>query len=169
MSANKLARLSALLAVALLLGFLENMLPPVLPTMPYCRLGLGNVALLLALLWFGLPYAALIALLKCVIIGVFSGAPISILYSLSGSALSLLSSFLLLKLSLNGLPAVSAVGGILHNVGQVMIAMLITKTSAIAYVLIYLSVFGAFAGALTGVIAYFVDRAIPSKEKENEY
>ena len=163
MTARKVTGLASLLAVALLLGFIENMLPPVLPVLPYARLGLGNVALLLCLLWYDLPSAGVILLLKCVVLGLFSGAPVMILYSFGGGVLSLLGTFLLLKLGKNGLPAVSAVGGILHNVGQVIVAMSVTGTSAIAAVLVYLSLFGAVAGALTGVIAYFVHRLVTKK------
>ena len=161
MSARKVARLAALLAVALLLGILENLLPPVMPLLPYARLGLGNVAILLALAWYGLPYAAVILVLKCVLIGIFSGAPIMILYSLGGGMLSLLAMWALLALNANGLPAVSAVGGILHNVGQVIVAMLITRTPSVAIVLVYLSLFGGIAGALTGVLSYYLLRLIP--------
>ena len=164
MTARKVAKLAALLSVALLMGFVENMLPPVLPVLPYCRLGLGNAAILLTLMWFGLPYAALIALLKCVIVGVFSGAPIAILYSLAGSALSLIASWLLLKLNLNGIPAISAFGGVLHNVGQILVAILLTRTTAVAVFFVYLALFGALAGVLTGFLSYFVYRAIPNDE-----
>ena len=165
MTARKVASLGALLAVALLMGFVENMLPPVLPVLPYCRLGLGNVAILLCLMWFGLPYAAVIGVLKCVIVGLFSGAPIAILYSLAGTTLSLVGTWLLLKLSLNGVPAISAFGGVLHNVGQVLVAMLLTATTAVAVFLVYLALFGAIAGVLTGFIAYFVYRALPKGDK----
>ena len=165
MTAKRVARLAALLAVALLLGFLETLLPPVFPLLPYTRLGLGNVAILLCLVWYGLPYAAVILVMKCVVIGLFSGAPVMILYSLGGGVLSLLSMFGLLKLRANGLPAVSAVGGILHNVGQVLVAMAVTGTPAVAAVLVYLSLFGGVAGGLTGVLSYYLLRILP-KEKE---
>ena len=166
MTARKVTGLASLLAVALLLGFLENLLPPVLPVLPYARLGLGNVAVLLCLMWYGLPAAGIVLVLKCVILGLFSGAPIMILYALGGGVLSLLSMWALLKLNKNGLPAVSAVGGIMHNVGQVLVAMLITMTPAVVAVLVYLSLFGAVAGALTGVIAYFTQRILQMRSKE---
>lgn len=165
MTAKKVARLAALLAVALLLGFFETLLPPVFPLLPYARLGLGNVAILLCLVWYGLPYAAVILVIKCIVIGLFSGAPVMILYSLGGGVLSVLSMFGLLKLKANGLPAISAVGGILHNVGQVLVAIAVTGTPAVAVVLVYLSLFGGIAGALTGVLTFYLLRVLP-KEKE---
>jgi len=165
-TARKVTGLASLLAIALLLGFLENILPPVLPALPYARLGLGNVAILLCLMWYGLPFAWIVLAVKCIVLGLFSGAPIMILYSLGGGAFSLLSMWSLLKLNKNGLPAVSAVGGIMHNVGQVLVAMLVTMTPAIAVVLVYLSFFGVVAGAITGVIAFFIHCVIGSKVKE---
>ncbi|HCJ01675.1 MAG TPA: heptaprenyl diphosphate synthase, partial [Clostridiales bacterium] len=111
MTARKLTRAAVLLSVALILGFLESWLPPVFPFLPYARIGLGNAAVLLAILWLGIPYAAIILLLKCVIIGLFTGAPVMILYSLAGSVLSFGVMCLLLRLGANGLPAISAAGG----------------------------------------------------------
>ena len=166
MTARKVTGLASLLAVALLLGFIENILPPVMPLLPYARLGLGNVAILLCLMWYGLPAAGIILVLKCVILGLFSGAPVMILYSLGGGVLSLLVMFALLKLNKNGLPALSAVGGVMHNVGQVLVAMLVTMTPSVAVVLVYLSLFGATAGALTGVIAFFIHHILCNKVKE---
>ena len=166
MTARKVTGLASLLAVALLLGFVETILPPVMPLLPYARLGLGNVAVLLCLMWYGLPAAGIVLAVKCVVLGLFSGAPVMILYSLGGGVLSLFGMFLLLKLNKNGLPAISAVGGVMHNVGQVLVAMLVTSTPSIAVVLIYLSLFGAVAGVLTGFIAYFVHRILMKRAKE---
>ena len=82
--------------------------------------------------------------------------------------MSLLSMWGLLKLNANGLPAVSAVGGVMHNVGQVLVAMAVTATPAVAVVLVYLSLFGAVAGALTGVIAYFLNRILAKKVMDDD-
>lgn len=159
MTTKKLVRAAILLAVALILGFLETLLPPVFPFLPYARIGLGNAAVLLALLWLGVPQAAVILVLKCVVIGLFSGAPTMILYSLAGGSLSFAVMAILLRIGANGLPAVSAAGGILHNVGQILVAMAVTGTAGVAVLLVYLSLFGALAGALIGVVVYYVDKA----------
>ena len=165
MTAKKAAQTAVLLAVALILGFLENMLPPIFPMLPYARIGLGNAAVLLALLWLGVPYAAIILVLKCVVIGLFSGAPTMILYSLGGGALSFGVMTLLLKLGANGVPAVSAAGGVMHNVGQVLVAMAFTGTAGIAVLLVYLALFGLVAGAVIGVVVYFVDLGVKREKR----
>ena len=167
MTTKRLVRAAILLAVALILGFLETLLPPVFPMLPYARIGLGNAAVLLALLWLGVPYAAVILVLKSVVIGLFSGAPTMILYSLAGGTLSFAVMALLLRIGANGLPAVSAAGGILHNLGQVFVAMAVTGTAGVAVLLVYLSLFGAVAGGVIGVIVYFVDRATLRARKED--
>ena len=167
MTTKQLVRAAILLAVALILGFLETLLPPVFPMLPYARIGLGNAAVLLALLWLGVPYAAVILVLKSVVIGLFSGAPTMILYSLAGGTLSFAVMALLLRIGANGLPAVSAAGGILHNLGQILVAIAVTGTAGIAVLLVYLSLFGAVAGGVIGVIVYFVDRATLRVRKED--
>ena len=168
MTAKKAAQTAVLLAVALILGFLENLLPPVFPMLPYAKIGLGNAAVLLALIWLGVPYAAVILVLKCVVIGLFSGAPTMILYSLGGGVLSFLVMAGLLKLGANGVPAVSAAGGVMHNVGQILVAIAFTGTVGVAVLLVYLALFGLVAGAVIGVIVYFVDKGVRRpKESQN--
>ena len=160
MTAKKAAQTAVLLAVALILGFLENLIPPLFPMLPYARIGLGNAAVLLALVWLGVPYAAIILVLKSVVIGIFSGAPTMILYSLAGGILSFIVMAVLLKVGANGVPAISAAGGIMHNVGQVLVAMAFTGTAGIAVLLVYLALFGMVAGGMIGVIVYFVDLGV---------
>ena len=167
MTAKKAAQTAVLLAVALILGFLENLLPPVFPMLPYAKIGLGNAAVLLALIWLGVPYAAVILVLKCVVIGLFSGAPMMILYSLGGGVLSFLIMAVLLKLGANGVPAISAAGGVMHNVGQILVAIAFTGTAGIAVLLVYLALFGLLAGAVIGVIVYFVDQGVRRSRKES--
>ena len=168
MTAKKAAQTAVLLAVALILGFLENLLPPVFPMLPYAKIGLGNAAVLLALIWLGVPYAAVILVLKCVVIGLFSGAPTMILYSLGGGVLSFLIMAVLLKLGANGVPAISAAGGVMHNVGQILVAIAFTGTAGVAVLLVYLALFGLVAGAVIGVIVYFVDKGVRRpKESQN--
>ena len=167
MTAKKAAQTAVLLAVALILGFLENLLPPVCPMLPYAKIGLGNAAVLLALIWLGVPYAAVILVLKCVVIGLFSGAPTMILYSLGGGVLSFLIMAVLLKLGANGVPAISAAGGVMHNVGQILVAIAFTGTAGIAVLLVYLALFGLVAGAVIGVIVYFVDQGVRRSRKES--
>ena len=167
MTAKKAAQTAVLLAVALILGFLENLLPPVFPMLPYAKIGLGNAAVLLALIWLGVPYAAVILVLKCVVIGLFSGAPTMILYSLGGGVLSFLIMAVLLKLGANGVPAISAAGGVMHNVGQILVAIAFTGTAGIAVLLVYLALFGLLAGAVIGVIVYFVDQGVRRSRQES--
>ena len=165
MTAKKAAQTAVLLAIALILGFVENLLPPVFPMLPYAKIGLGNAAVLLALIWLGVPYAAVVLVLKCVIIGLLSGAPTMILYSLGGGILSFAVMAILLKIGANGVPAISAAGGVMHNVGQVLVAMALTGTVQIAVLLVYLALFGMVAGAVIGVIVYFVDRGVNRGKK----
>ena len=166
MTARKAAQTAVLLAVALILGLVENYLPPIFPMLPYARIGLGNAAVLLALIWLGVPYAAIILLLKCVVVGLFSGAPTTILYSLGGGILSFVVMTVLLKVGANGVPAISAAGGILHNVGQILVAIAFTGTAGIAVLLVYLALFGAVAGGVIGVIVYFVDRGVMRRKAD---
>lgn len=160
MIAKKVARLGTIVAVSLILGLVENMLPPIFFGLPYARLGLSNIALIVCLIWFGLPQTFVVLILKCVLLGLLAGTPSMIPYSLLGGSLSILGMYGLLRLGLNGLPAISSFGGILHNIGQIFVAMIFTGTTAVVWMLPYLMLFGSVAGFLIGILAYIIVKRI---------
>ena len=89
-----------------------------------------------------------------------------ILYSLGGGILSFAIMTVLLYIGANGVPAISAAGGIMHNVGQILVAIAFTGTAGVALLLVYLALFGAVAGGVIGVIVYFVDLGVRRAKKE---
>ena len=72
-------------------------------------------------------------------------------YSLAGGALSLAAMAILRKLDLFSIIGVSALGGVLHNVGQILLAMFVLRTAELGYYLIILSITGTIAGVFIGL------------------
>ena len=151
--ASRLALLAVMLACALALGLAERAMPPV-AALPGVRLGLPNVAILLALYLFSLPETIILALCKCVMLSLLSGGSFpSLLFSLSGTSLSLIAMVPLVRLSRGrvGPLGVSVSGAVCHNIGQMLCHAALMGVFLTPYLPLML-VSGAVAGVATGLV-----------------
>lgn len=158
MKTNKLTRLALLAAIALGLYVLEAQLPSPIPVAGI-KLGLSNIVTVYAVFVFG-PWEALAILLVRVFLGsLFTGQMMALAYSLAGGLLSLLVMLLLRRiLTPKQIWIASVVGGICHNIGQILVAMAVTSTPSIAVYLPVLILSGLAAGLFTGLCAqYLID------------
>lgn len=147
------AALTGLLtAQAIVLSFLENLLPllPFLP--PGAKLGLSNLVVLYAAMDLSLPSALCIAIMKAFFVLVTRGGA-AFAMSLCGGLLSALAMGLLLRMSQNrlGLVGVCVGGAVCHNLGQLLAACVLSASNLLFY-LPALLLFGVLAGILTGVV-----------------
>ncbi len=156
---KQIAYYGILVALALILSYLEAQLPAFFP-IPGMKLGLTNIVVLFALYGMGTGSAILINLVRILLVGLLFGNGVSLLYSLAGGALSLL---VMLALKGSGrfhLVTVSIAGGIFHNVGQILVAMALLGTTAIAWYLLALWFSGIAAGAVCGALAAVVCKRV---------
>ncbi|MGP1366846.1 MAG: Gx transporter family protein [Schwartzia sp. (in: firmicutes)] len=149
--AYRVVLLGLLTALALALSFAENVLP--LPAfLPGAKLGLANLVTLLALYLFPEWHdAALVLCLRVALGSVFTGGG-AFWYSAVGAALSFALMCFLRRLGLS-LVAVSAAGGIAHNVGQLAAAMLVLRTAALFAYAPILAALGLASGLAIGLLA----------------
>ena len=145
------AQCGLLTAMMLVLGFIESLLP-VAAGVPGIKLGLSNGVLLFALYMLDAPTAFILMLLKVLLSGLLFGGVSAMMYALAGGVCSMLGMILLKKLKFN-LITVSMVGAVLHNLGQVLLAMLILETDQLIYYMAILLLVGLACGAVTGVAA----------------
>ena len=151
--AKDIALLGIFLAYTLAISLLERMVPLSF-TLPGLRIGLANVAVLLALYLFPWPRALLLALMKCLAAAIFSGSPAALFYSLGGSLLSFAVMLLMLK-ALQGHISplgVSIAGAACHNTGQILVACLLLESWALLLYLPLLLLFGLGTGAVIGLL-----------------
>lgn len=158
---KRIAYTALLLSLSLIIGTIEHSLPPVIPALPFLRLGFSNIIVLFALIVAGAPSAFIIAALKSALVPLFVGNPVMILYSLPSSLLSLTAALLLVRFLRAGLPAVSVTASIVHNFSQLSVAAVITGTAAVFAYAPYLFLTASLAGLVTGVITYFAVRYVP--------
>ena len=145
------AQCGLLTAMMLVLGFIESLLP-VAAGVPGIKLGLSNGVLMFALYMLDAPTAFILMLLKVLLSGLLFGGVSAMMYALAGGVCSMLGMILLKKLKFN-LITVSMVGAVLHNLGQVLLAMLILETDQLIYYMAILLLVGLACGAVTGVAA----------------
>ena len=152
MKIQKTAMLSVFLALALILSYVESLIPFFIGV-PGMKLGLPNAAILLLLYLYGAGEAALLNMLRILAAGFLFGNVFSIVYSLAGGILSFFVMFLLKKTGRFHVVTISVCGGISHNLGQNIMAAFIAGNGYLFYYFPVLLLAGAVTGALIGVLA----------------
>ena len=159
-SAHKIAFLGLCTAVAMVFAWVESLLPPLVAAVPGIKLGLPNIAIIFILYRFGLKEAAAVSFVRIVAVSLLFGNPMTLLYSLAGGTLSLLIMALLRRLDFLSTVGVSVAGGVFHNVGQILMAMLLMGTAELGYYLIVLAVTGTVSGVFVGLCGGFAVRRV---------
>lgn len=146
---QKTAYLGLFSAVAIILGYIESLIP-VFAGIPGIKLGLANLGVLFILKKYSFKEAALVSIVRILVIGFMFGNLFSILYSLAGAALSMAVMTLLLKKTSFSLIGVSVAGGVSHNIAQLLIAMLILHSFSVFFYAPALLIAGVAAGIVIG-------------------
>ena len=148
-------------SLALLLSYVEHLLPPLFVAVPGIKMGLPNVVILYVLYCMGVKRAALVSFVRIALVTMLFGTPMTLAYSVTGAVLSLLVMTVLKKMNFLSALGVSVAGGICHNIGQVLAAMVLLDTPQIAYYLLVLSVTGIVSGAFIGLCSAYLINRIP--------
>ena len=146
---KKTAYLGLFLALALICSYIESLIPFYFG-IPGVKLGLTNIVVVMMLYCIGAKEALLVSLLRIVLAGFMFGNMFSILYSLAGAALSLTVMTFMKKKSGFSILGISVAGGVSHNIGQLVIAMLILHSSSVFLYAPALLVAGVAAGVVIG-------------------
>lgn len=156
---QRVALMGLMLSLMLILGFVESRLP--VPGLPGVKLGLSNGVLLFALYLLDVPSALLLMVLKILLSGFLFGNPSSMMYAAAGGVVSLTGMILLSRTRQFSPVVVSMAGGLLHNVGQVGLAMIILQTPGLLVYMAILMLIGMVTGLATGVAAKAVIEHFP--------
>ncbi len=149
---RRLTLTATLTGGGLLLAYIEAILPLSLG-IPGVKLGLANLAVMLALLLLDLRTAFTVALLRVLLAGLLFGNLLSLAYSVSGCLVSFLVMLLLLKLGRLSPSGVGMAGGVAHNLAQLGCAALLLASEAVLWYLPVLLLSGTVAGLLIGLLA----------------
>ena len=161
MKRNQIQRLALsafLVAVMLVLGYVESLVPTGVPGI---KLGLSNSVLIFAIYTLGIPTAFLLMIAKVLLSGfLFSGVN-AMLYAFAGGLLSMLVMSLLYKTKGFHIVTIAMAGAVMHNVGQVALAMLMLQTEKLIYYMAVLMLVGLVTGFVTGTVAGILLKRIP--------
>lgn len=140
------------LALALILSYVESLVPIALG-IPGVKLGLANLITVIVLYRIGAREAFLLSLLRVTIAGFLFGNLFAILYSMAGACASLAVMVLLKRIGTFSIIGVSIAGGVFHNIGQLVVAMLVLQSASLVYYFAVLMIAGLVTGFLIGILS----------------
>lgn len=160
MSTKKIATFGVLVALAFIFSYIESLIPFYFGV-PGMKLGLANIVVLTAIYKLGSKEAYALSIVRIILVGFTFGNMYSLLYSIAGGLLSCTTMVLLKKTNKFSPVGVSVSGGVMHNVGQIIVAMIVLETSALVYYLPALLIAGAVTGVVIGLVGNEITKRLP--------
>ncbi|MBQ4333553.1 MAG: Gx transporter family protein [Clostridia bacterium] len=148
---TRMAVLGLLTTMALILSYVESLLPPIWAAVPGIKIGLPNIIIILLLYKSGYKAAATVSFIRVFLVALLFGSMMTFAYSLAGAVLSLTLMALCKRFNLFSPVGVSIVGGVTHNLGQILVAIALFDTVQLGYYMIVLAVTGTVAGVFIGL------------------
>ncbi len=159
MTTKKIATYGMMVALALIMSYVEAQIPAFV-AVPGLKLGHQNLVVVVALYLMGAKSAMFINIVRIILVSLLFGNTMSFAFSIVGGMLSTILMIVLKKTDKFSTVGVSAAGGITHNVGQILVAVILLQTKAIAWYLAILWISGIVSGIVIGVIAGLITKRI---------
>lgn len=150
-STKKIAVLGIITSVALILAYLEALLPPLWSAVPGIKMGLPNLVIIFVLYRYGFKEAAVVSGLRLFIVAMLFGNVMTLAYSVAGAILSLTLMAILKKIDRFSTTGISVIGAVAHNLGQILVAVFLFDTIQLGYYMIILAITGTVAGIFIGI------------------
>ena len=165
MSLRKLTVLALYTTLSLAVYAIESAIPPLVP-LTGIKLGLANIITLILLQHYSAKEAFMVLIARMLLSALLFGQILSLLYSLAGGVLSFAVMYPANRLLRKRLPFLTgALGGLSHNIGQILTAFAITATAGVFAYLPYLAISGIMTGLFTGLCAHFAGRYLMPRLK----
>ena len=155
---NKVVLRAVLVALAMIFSWIEAQIPYPIPG---AKLGLTNLVVLIALYRLSMGDAIGINIIRILLVGLTFGNMFSLVYSITGGILSGLIMILMKKTDKFHVITVSLAGGIVHNIGQILVAVYVLETKAMVSYLPVLWITGMSAGIIVGILGSVVLKRLP--------
>lgn len=155
MSTRKLTTLAMFTTLALIIFTIESAIPPLVP-IPGIKLGLANIITLVILKSYSPKDAFFVLLTRILLSALLFGQAMSLLYSLVGGVFCFIAMYLINRLlQKHFLYLTSIMGALCHNLGQLLVAYLLTAVPGVLAYLPFLLLSGILTGLFTGLCAQF--------------
>ena len=155
MKTKKVAMLGLTIALAMIMSYIEALVPLSF-AVPGIKMGLANIVIIFVLYKIGTKEAILVSLIRVILVSLLFSNVMAMWYSLAGAVLSLAVMWALKKTDKFSVTGVSVAGGIMHNVGQIITAMILLETQQIIVYLPVLLITGTATGVVIGIVAGLV-------------
>ena len=159
MKVKNVAVLGLCVALAMIMSYIESLFPLNF-AVPGIKMGLANIVIIFLLYRIGFSAACVVSLIRVFLVSLLFGNVMMMAYSLAGAALSLALMFVLKKSGKFSVVGVSIAGGVAHNAGQIIMAIILLGAKQIAYYLPVLAVTGTVTGVLIGIAASIVIKRV---------
>lgn len=164
---NRTAYFGVFTALALILSYVETLIP-ISFGIPGIKLGLANLVIVIVLYTYGGREALLLSVTRILLSGFLFGSLSMIFYSLAGGVLSLAVMVFLRRLGGFSVQGISMAGGVFHNIGQLLLAMVVVETYQVGYYVPVLLISGLVTGMVIGVISGEVLKRTTFLKKQEE-
>jgi heptaprenyl diphosphate synthase len=155
MKSKKIAFYGLFIALAFIFSYIESLFP--IPfAVPGIKLGLANLVVIIAIYGIGVKEAFVLSMIRILLVGFTFRDPSTLMFSFAGGILSWLSMALFMKLKLFSMIGVSIIGGIAHNIGQIVVAIFYVNNTSLIYYLPFLMVAGVVSGTLIGILGALI-------------
>ena len=159
MKVKKVAVLGLCVALAMIMSYIESLFPLNL-AVPGIKMGLANIVIIFLLYRVGFSSACIVSLIRVFLVSMLFGNVMMMAYSIAGAVLSLAVMIVLKKCGKFSVVGVSIAGGVAHNAGQIIMAVILLGAKQIAYYLPVLAVTGTVTGVLIGIAASVVIKRV---------
>ncbi len=156
---KKVAKIGIFVALAMVFSYIEVLIPFSFG-IPGVKLGIANIVVVTALYLMTPGEAFMISMVRIFLIGILFGNGVSLLYSFTGGILSFLVMYFFRKRDWFSVIGVSVLGGVFHNLGQILSAALVIRSEKILYYFPVLLVAGVLTGALIGFLSEKIVKAM---------
>ena len=143
------------IALAMIMSYIEALVPLSF-AVPGIKMGLANIVIIFVLYKIGTKEAILVSLIRVILVSLLFSNVMAMAYSIAGAVLSLSVMWLLKKTDKFSFVGVSIAGGIMHNVGQISMAVILLGTEQIALYLPVLMITGTATGVVIGIVSGLV-------------
>jgi heptaprenyl diphosphate synthase len=163
---RKLTTLAMLISLAVVLNIIESTIPFVSSMIPGVKLGLANTIVIIVIYTYSFSDAMYVSVGRVFLVGLIRTGlfGVSFFLSLSGAILSTIAMYLAKKYTKLSIVGVSILGALYHSAGQVLMAILLLKTTNIIFYLPYILLFAIPTGIVVGTIARTVLPLIERKD-----
>ena len=155
MKTKKVAMLGLTVALAMIMSYIEALVPLSF-AVPGIKMGLANIVIIFVLYKIGTKEAILVSLIRVILVSLLFSNVMAMAYSIAGAVLSLSVMWILKKTDKFSFVGVSIAGGIMHNVGQIIMAVILLGTEQIALYLPVLIITGTVTGVVIGIVSGLV-------------